>query len=358
MESNKRLDIELMRILAAYFVIFNHTGNTGFFLFSQYDSHSIQYWIYLFISVFCKFSVPLFFMIAGSLMLNRKPEPIKRLWFHRIFHIFCILVIWSFAYYIVELKRGNETFNLFHFFSRLYDSNWNGSYWYLYAYLSFLISLPLLQRIAKSLLDKEYSYILLLYIVFVMCIPSIQYLLFQGRHSLNGNVSVGWLTSNIVIYPFIGYFLTYRLHNFWNKKKLLILWLVNIGTILLSSYLTYYRAKIMGVCDEGSSQAFHMTFVLVNCVAVFATCQYLNEHSKLSRVKKIITSCGGCTLGIYLLHIFLKDYISWNFWPIFQGKVYISPMIDVLLFCVSVFLCGYVITAVLKRIPLLRKLVS
>lgn len=71
MATSKRLDIELMRIVATFFVIFNHTGDKGFFLFSLYDAHSIQYWIYLFISVFCKFSVPLFFMIAGSLLLNR-----------------------------------------------------------------------------------------------------------------------------------------------------------------------------------------------------------------------------------------------------------------------------------------------
>ena len=70
MATSKRLDIELMRIVATFFVIFNHTGDKGFFLFSLYDAHSIQYWIYLFISVFCKFSVPLFFMIAGSLLLN------------------------------------------------------------------------------------------------------------------------------------------------------------------------------------------------------------------------------------------------------------------------------------------------
>ena len=31
------IHIECIRILAAYFVIFNHTGNDGFFLFAGYD---------------------------------------------------------------------------------------------------------------------------------------------------------------------------------------------------------------------------------------------------------------------------------------------------------------------------------
>lgn len=148
MVNNKRLDIELMRIISAFFVIFNHTGRGGFFLFSLYDVHSREYWCYLFISVFCRLSVPMFFMISGALMLNRRSESVKMLWIHRVFHMICILTIWSFFYYAIAVKEGKETFNICHFLSQLYESNWNFSYWYLYAYLSFLISLPLLQRIA------------------------------------------------------------------------------------------------------------------------------------------------------------------------------------------------------------------
>ena len=109
---NKRLDIELIRIIAVFFVIFNHTGTMGYFLFASYEPRSIQYWIYLFISVFCKISVPLFFMITGALMLNRKEESLRYLWKHRVLHICCILIIWSFFYYMVLVKEGVEAFNI------------------------------------------------------------------------------------------------------------------------------------------------------------------------------------------------------------------------------------------------------
>ena len=77
MLARKCLDIELMRILAAFFVIFNHTGTTAFFLFPFYDVHTVSYWGCLFLSVFCKFSVPLFFMISGALLLDREEEAVK-----------------------------------------------------------------------------------------------------------------------------------------------------------------------------------------------------------------------------------------------------------------------------------------
>lgn len=358
---NKRLDIELMRIIAAFFVIFNHTENVGFFLFSLYDAHSIQYWIYLFISIFCKFSVPLFFMISGALMLERQPESVKDLWCHRIFHICVIIGVWSFFYYMLAVKEGYETFNMYHFLTRLYDSNWNGSYWYLYTYLSLLISLPLLQRIAQNLRDRDYVYMMILYSVFNMVVPSLQYLLWQGRHALNTNISVGWFASNIVIFPFAGYFLSCRVKNFWNKKRILLLWIINIGTILLSCYLTYYQAKITGVCEEKSSQMFHSTFDLVNSMAIFVTCQYIGEHSEvLWKMRRAIISVGGCTFGIYLLHIGIKDYTSLSAYmqQALGKQMQTSPMLYAFLYCGVIFICGYIVSAVLKRIPFLRRFIS
>ena len=358
---NKRLDIELIRIIAVFFVIFNHTGTLGYFLFASYEPRSIQYWIYLFISVFCKISVPLFFMITGALMLNRKEESLRYLWKHRVLHICCILIIWSFFYYMVLVKEGGEAFNIVRFFRQLYVYNWNFSFWYLYVYIALLICLPLLQKIAQSLSNKDYIYMTILYITFKMIIPSLQYILWRGRYTLNNNIDLGWITSNIVIFPLMGYFLSYRVKEFWNKKRILILWGINICTILMSCYLTYYRASVMGVCNEESSQAFHDTFVLINCITVFVTCQYLNDKSQLlSKISKQIISLGGCTFGIYLTHIYIKDHtaITRYISKLFQDIIPIPRMLYAFIYCIIIFICGYIITLLLKKIPFIKRIVS
>ena len=287
-------------------------------------------------------------------------ETIRRTWVHRVFHIAFILGIWSFFYYMIQVLQGRE-FHWYHFFGQIYESNWNFSYWYLYAYISFLISLPLIKRLAQNLTNKEYVYMLVLYAFFNMFLPSVQYLAFKGEHYLNGNVSVSWMSTNIVFFPLAGYFLSHRAKEFWNSKKILLVWLIDIVTILISSYLTYYRAQIMGVCNEGSSQAFHSTFVLVNCVAIFVTCQYLNNHFNiLKRIEKLLISIGGCTFGIYLLHVAIKDHsgLSELLWKIFRENLHMSPMIYAFLLCGIVFICGYVITVIMKKLPLLCRLVS
>lgn len=361
MPKKKQLDVELMRILAAFFVVFNHTKTDGFFLFSQWDAHSAHYWVYLFLSIFCKFAVPLFLMISGALLLNRPADSMKKLWLHRILHMLLVLLVWSFFYYMAAVYHGEENFNLIHFFTYSYDSTWNFTYWYLYCYLAFLIVLPILQRLAQSLTDLEFLYLFLVYGVFFMLIPSVQYLIWTGKHSLYDNAYPAWISEKIFIFPLTGYFLQHRAASFWNKKRLLILWGINICAILFSCYLTYRRAIVMGVCDEYNSQAFHSTFVLINSGTIFVTCQYLDRHTQvLKKLKKPIYSIGGCTFGIYLLHLFFRDYtpLYTRMLDAAQNQLHLSLMLSVLVYCVVVYLLGYVITLILKRIPVLEKLTS
>lgn len=361
MLARKCLDIELMRILAAFFVIFNHTGTTAFFLFPFYDVHTVSYWGCLFLSVFCKFSVPLFFMISGALLLDREEEAVKMGGVRRAFHIFLILLVWSFFYYLNAVMTGKETFVIKHFLSQFYAKDWNFSYWFLYAYLAFLVSLPLLRRFAHSLINRDYRYLFFLYVVFIMVIPSVQYLLFQGKHVLNGNVSIGWLAANIVMYPLAGYVLRHRMKSYWDGKRILRLWILNIVTILLSAYLTYYKAKITGVCNEGSSQAFHNTFVLINAACIFVTCQYWQETSRfLQKIGNSVMSIGGCTFGIYLMHLFImrRPEIRALSWKLFHETISAPPILYGFLYCALVFFIGYIATWIFKKIPWLRHLVS
>ena len=112
MNKTKKVYLEIMRIIAVFFVIFNHTSNNGFFLFSLHPTNSLQFWLYLFISIFCKFSVPLFFMISGALLLDDKKDSLKNyikkrylifLLFSLHFRLFIIFLIYIIISYLFHL---------------------------------------------------------------------------------------------------------------------------------------------------------------------------------------------------------------------------------------------------------------
>lgn len=357
MTKNKDLSIELMRIIATFFVIFNHTREMGFFLFPHYPTDTYQYWLYLFLSIFCKFAVPLFFMISGALYLNREQESFLKL-SKRITRFLFVLLFWSVFYYIKAY--GISAFSLRLFIRKIYESESYTLLWFLYCYLAFLIVLPLLQRIAKSLSDKDYLYLIGIIVVIYMIIPAAEYLFWQGRHSLNPNLKLDWLTHLTFLYPLIGYFIYHRAFTYLNKKRFIFLWLINIFTIILSAYLTYYRSKYMGVCDEGCCQEFHNTFVLINASTIFLSCHYFAKHFLLGdKLKKIILSISANTFGIYLLHSYLTDMTPLAYYEdhLFNYKMQL-PMFSTLVFCLIIFIIANIITFILKKIPLISKIVS
>lgn len=357
MQNKKRLDFELLRMISVFFVIFNHSGSRGYMLFSNYNPHTLRFWLYLAVSIFCKLSVPVFLMITGALMLNRETESFPRHWIHRVFHMCFILLFWSFFYYLIQVQKGAQPFSISLFLTRLYSVDWNYSFWFLYMYIILMISLPLLQRFAKSLTDREYLYLFAIYALFNMVIPSVELLAFQGNYTLTGSMRLGWLSGEIIIFPLTGYFLEHRAKNYWNGKRLGLLWSINLFAILFTCFLTYYRARITDVYDEWD----HKTFVLLNAATVFVSVSYLGSHTDLlEKLRKPILSVGSCAFGIYLIHLSLLwlTPLSSGLWNILDRFLSPLPLLSVFLFCSCIMLIGYLIVFFMKKMPLINRLVS
>ena len=155
------IHIEFIRIFAAFFVIFNHTGNDGFFLFAFYDKGSLTYWAYMFLSVLCKISVPLFFMIAGALLL-RKDMSFKKIWSEKIMRMALALFIFSVITYIgTGLYSPGGTLSVGDFFYKLYAKRVTYAYWYIYAYIALLMTLPFLRAMVKNISAVSYTHLTL-----------------------------------------------------------------------------------------------------------------------------------------------------------------------------------------------------
>lgn len=348
--------LEFMRIIACFFVIFNHTGAEGFFLCSRQHMPSFKFWIYLFISIFCKFAVPLFFAISGALLL-KKTETISYIIEKRVFRILTILVSFSFLYYLREIYSGRqEIFSIEEFFGRLYSSNWNTAYWYLYAFIPFLISLPFLRVLVKDMENREYYYMFFIALIFEGIIPTVEYLFWKGEIVLNGNARIGWLTNSIVLYPCLGYFLQERVDISNCKKKIMILWIFNIIGILFSCFMTYYKAIITGIFDEGHSQAFFCNFSLINCASIFLTVKYLFvKYNIPSYITRMITSLGSCTFGIYLIHIPILSKVYLLKEDSILGNI--QGMSMTFIVCFLTMMISYIIVLFLKGIPVIKKII-
>lgn len=159
----KIIYLEVLRILAAFFVIINHT-NAGVFqnvLFSATWSFSIIYFI------LCRSAVPIFFMVSGALLIKKSDT------YHslgkRIFQAFYPLLIASIFYYLTGPQYQNK--NVFDFLVRFYSSKMTNSLWYMYAYIALLLMLPFIRSMIQNFNKKEFYYYFSLTFIFSALIP-------------------------------------------------------------------------------------------------------------------------------------------------------------------------------------------
>lgn len=355
----KKIYIEFIRIIASFFVIFNHTRERGFFLFASYPENSIQYWLYMFLSVFCKFSVPMFFAISGALLLS-KDETIKELYKKRILKMVIALLIFSFLYYLRSILDNLGAFSLKHFIEEFLISNWNFTFWYLYAFIPFLMSLPFLRVLAKNMKTEQFHYLFVCALFFKAVIPVMEYLIWQGNETFNSNIRTLWITTDVFLYPLLGYYLEHKVDILKAKKWIIPLWGINIFTIIITCLLTYYRINITSVCEENASQVFYGCFTLINITTIYISVKYYFEtHSPKEPTKKLIGSLGGVSFGIYLVHLlFLNLFpVVPRVWRILEGVLGANSMLSALIVCVIVMVMSYFTTLIMKKLPILRKLV-
>jgi surface polysaccharide O-acyltransferase-like enzyme len=358
-EKKKYVYLEAMRVVAIFFVIFNHTGNNGFFLFATRQVGGLAFWIYMFISIFCKFAVPLFFAISGALMLGRDDGSLKDLWSKRIMKMAFLLLIYSFIYYLRSIYVKSEPFSWHEFLKKMYTSQTAGHLWYLYAYIAYLACLPFLKSLVRTLEIKYYYYMIAMAVFFNGFLPIMEYLFWQGNHTLNENLKISWLVSNIVLYPCIGYFMQNKLDVVQMKRKILMLWLFNVAAILVCCYMTYYKGVVTGEFSEATSQTFFKCFAMINCMTIFVTIKYFFIKIRLPQwIEHLITSLGKCTFGIYLLHMLIMKS---SFIKQILNKMIACgapSLLAVLVQCFIVMLICYIITLILLKIPVLKRLVG
>lgn len=98
--------IDILRIVACLMVIFNHTNERGFLLFLN-DGQGIPSFVWhLLCATICKNGVPIFFMISGSLLLN-KDESLRDT-YKRLPRIIIDVLLFSLLYFWIGAKSAGR----------------------------------------------------------------------------------------------------------------------------------------------------------------------------------------------------------------------------------------------------------
>jgi len=170
---NRKIYLDILRIMAIFLVLFTHTGVRGAKLYTTTDNNFLRY-IYVMFDCFRTINNPLLFMISGALLLG-KEETIKEICRKRVLRFLVVLTAFTYMQVIYNciINGTFDGFNIKHIFLNMLSEPVRTSYWYLYSYISFLVMLPFLRKIAVNINKKEFIYLFLLTIIIMDLFPLI-----------------------------------------------------------------------------------------------------------------------------------------------------------------------------------------
>ena len=338
----KREYITFLNVFSALAVVLLH-ANSCFWGFS-YE----KYWISANIieSVFY-FAVPVFFMISGATLLDYNKRYSTITFFKkRIAKTLIPFVAWSIIGLFYMIYTGRvliEDIGERWLINSFFNTNIISIYWYFIPQFAVYMLIPFIAAIPAEKRKTPFSYIIVLILLFNVTFP----LLFAVV-GLNYNGAIYIPLSGYSMYVLIGYYIDQ--YGIGHKFRCCIYAAGMIGLLvhILGTWKLSYEA--------GEIVSLYKGYLNLPCVlysvSIYTFFRYQNEKQWLYRLNRGIKRINGTTLGIYLIHWYLLDFISRNITAINPQSLVYRLAGGGLCFVIAALL-----TKVLQKVPVIRHIV-
>lgn len=346
----RRIYMDLLRIIAILCVIYNHTGERGYYLYALSGS-GVTRNFYIVMATLIAAAVPIFFMVSGALLLP-KEESLKDLMRNRVCRIVMVIVLFSVLQYIILLAKHQAELTVSYFVRSLFSTGMITPYWFLYAYLAYLLILPFLRKLISVMKKQDYAYLFGLLLIVEGALPVILYPF--GVTELNGFFVLPML-NHLIVYPLLGYYMeNYVREERYNKRTtatvLISMALVLVFFVGMANLraLPYERFQVY---DNG---LYICSFSVILDVGIYYLvkrfCMKRKEHQRLECV---VHSLGQCVFGIYLIEHPIREQLAFicdNLAP------HVGRFFACMIWILCVFVVSYLIVMILRRIPGIKRL--
>ena len=345
-ENTRNYNLDLLRILAAFMVIFIHVSGNQWY---NTPCNTLAFNIYNFYDSLVRSAVPLFVMLSGIFFLNPKKEKkIKNIFFKNVFKLILIYIIWSIIYYFYDIIINNKDFSLYNFVTSVINGPYH--FWYIPTIIGLYIISPILIKITQNKnTNKIFKYLFIIFTISctlktissISFIPYIEYL----------NLIINKLPIDIICQYYSYFLLGYFMYNFdISKNKRKTIYILGILSVICCAILTFITSYYEGKNVEYFYNYFSV-FTFFEACAIFLFFKHHHFKSESIYQKKVKT-ISNCTLGIYIIHVLvLNTLLKFKIIQITSFNQIISiPTIAILVFLISLL-----ITYLIRKIKIKGK---
>ena len=359
-KKNRILWLEALRIIAAFLVIVNHTNSDVFKASnpSEVSWHLSILWYYV-----SKLAVPVYVMITGGLMLSRQDSWKKVL--SRVVRVLLALLAASYVYFLYDCwahwglwPRGIRLDILLEKIVRMEITD---GFWYLYFYLAMMLTIPLWQWLHRRMSQRQRLNLIAFCFALNAALPLIGHyvpMLSLLENPLLPYVPLGYLgllfTGDQVLN-----------HLILRKRTGLYAVIAFVAALIfawLLTWLEFYRIEPGQKYWFMDHRMVPALPVIVEAISLMVLGKCIGERGqaedqladKPTLSNRIIAELGGCAFGIYLAQdLIIAETETRLFLPLCEQM---PPMIAALIWELVVFTIALVGIWLLRRIPLLRKI--
>jgi surface polysaccharide O-acyltransferase-like enzyme len=347
-ENNRLLWVDITRIIAIIAVVAIHVEDSFIFYWNKIPL--TDWWASNIYNGLIRFPVPLFIIVSGYMLLDKQED--DRVFFSKRFSKVVIpLVAWSMIYWIFVNNYNIYSVFTVDFVQRFLADKIFFHLYFLYIIIGLYLITPLLRRILEHANMYDVRYFLTLWFFFS---PIRQFI---GLFGYNISIPIEAATGSIGLY-IIGY----AIKKTRITKKMIYLSIVLIAvSVIITIIGTYILTNKNGHYYDESFSNLSLTS------ATYAACLFILIHEALSNITltgvwskcgKVISTIGGATMGIYLVHPILLHYVRTGVLGVHLLSVNVlSPIFSVPLVTFLLVVSSLVIVVILRKIPLFGKIV-
>ena len=332
------LYLDIIKVIALFFVIFNHTDDI---LISSYMYIRIIHNSLFYLS---KSAVPLFLMVSGALLIDKKdsiPKLIKRI-IRVLIPLIIITIIWS----LTHAKEIN-ILNMLNPFDVNYFPYW---LWYLQAIILVYILLPSIRKIIlkykKSSIEWRKYKIIIITITTLFAIAFTIYNIIFKKNMM--------IVTNLLPMPILYFIYGYILSKEKISKKVKNISIISL--LLTLTIPTFIATKLMLL-----KQSYFFlddyrniyTFIITTSLFIIIK-YYFENYNKENMFTKIITHLSKNSYGIYLLHVFVIEYLLNT--SFMKELIEFNKLEAIFILIILVVIILDIMISILKRIPGIKKL--
>ena len=330
MKKTREYAFDILRVISMIMVIIIHIANVYCRSFGMISTKS--YLISLIFNTICRVSVPIFFMISGSLLLDRCFN--KEKYLKRVLKYVILIVVWDIIYLVWEYFYLGITYDKLYM---LVIDPYRAHLWFLYTILVLYAIQPLL----KLIMDKSNNVvkIILLTVWIILSLASM----------INPYVA-----KFFTIFSYIGYFIIGKyLYDFIKKYDLrkynISLVLIMIICFSISIWMNYSLSVKLNQFYN-LFFAYRTPFIMISSFALYVL--IISNYRKDS-LNKFVTGLSDLSLGVYLIHGIFLDVTVKVF--IYSS---INSLIGIPIFTVIIFVLSIISTFIIKKIKYLNYIIS